>query len=58
MALKLIFCLLISPKIEFVKVEKAMLQMVARHWEFIFFFLTSPNYDLGEFEKAMFQGVA
>jgi len=53
--LKVIFCLLISPKFEFVKFEKAMFQTVARHWEFLFFLLTSSKCDLGKDEKAMFQ---
>jgi len=50
MALKVIFCLLTSPKFDFVDVEKAMFQVVARHWELIFFLLSSPKCDLGEVE--------
>jgi len=46
---------LISPKFEFVKFEKAMFQMVARHWKLIFFLLTSLKSNLGNVEKAMFQ---
>jgi len=53
--LKVIFCLLTSPKFDFVEFEKAMFQVVARHWELIFFLLTSSKCDLGENEKAIFR---
>jgi len=43
--------------IDFGEVEKAIFQVVARHWEHIFFFLTTPICDLGEVEKAMFEGL-
>jgi len=35
--LKVIFCLLTSPKFSIGEVEKAMFQVVARHLELIFF---------------------
>ena len=37
--------------------EKAMIQVVANHWELIFSLLTNPKCEIGEVEKAMFQGV-
>jgi len=53
--LKVISCLLLSPKFEFVKFENTMFQMVARQRKLIFFLLNSLKCDLGEGEKAMFQ---
>ena len=44
-------------KIRLGEVEKAMIQVVARHWELIFFLLTSPKCGLCYVEKAMFQVV-
>jgi len=49
---------LLSPKFVFGNVEKAICQLVARHWVLIFFLLTNPKCNLGEVEKAMFQGIA
>jgi len=37
--------------------EKAMIQVVANHWELIFFLFTSPKCELGEVEKAMYLGL-
>ena len=51
--LKIIFGLLTNQKFYFGDVEKAMFQVVARHWEHIFFLLTITKSDIGEFEKAM-----
>jgi len=45
--LKVTFYLLTSPKFVFGEVEKAMFQMVARHWELILFLLPSPKCDFG-----------
>ena len=53
-----IFCLLKSQKFDFGEVEKAMLQVVARHWELIFFPLSNPKCELDEVAKASFQRVA
>jgi len=53
--LKVIFYPSTSPKFDFGEVEKAMFQVLARHWEFIFLLLTSRKCDLGEVEKAMFK---
>ena len=47
-----IFCLSSSPKFDFGEVEKAMFEVVTRHWEHISFFLTSPKCELGEVVKA------
>ena len=55
--LKVIFCLLTSPKFHFGDVEKAMFEVVANHWGLIYFLLNNRKCDLGEVEKAMFQGV-
>ena len=44
--LKVNLCRLESQKFEFGEVEKAMFQMVARHWELIFFLLSNPKYEL------------
>ena len=55
---KVIFCLLKSAKFVFGTDEKAMFQVVAKHWELIFFLLTNQKCNLVEFEKAMIQGVA
>jgi len=41
--LKVIFCLLTSPKFYFGEFQKAMVQVVASYWELIFFLLTSLN---------------
>jgi len=49
--LKVIFCLLTSPKFDFPEVEKAMIKVDAGHRELIFFLLTTPKCDLGEVEK-------
>ena len=56
--LKVIFCLLTSPKFDFGEVEEAMIQVDSRHRVLIFFLLTSPKYHLGQFEKEMIQVVA
>jgi len=55
--LKIIFCLLTSPKFDFGVVVISMFQVVARQLELIFFHLTSPKCDLGEIDKAMFQRI-
>ena len=58
MALKNHYLPLEKPKIRFGNVEKAMCQVVARHWEHIFFLLSNRIWDLGDVEKVMFQMVA
>jgi len=45
-------------KKQFDKNEKAMIQVIAKHWELIFFLFACPKCDLGEVVKAMFQGDA
>jgi len=49
---------LASPKFVFSEFNKAVNQVVARHFEHIFSFLSSLKYHLGEVEKAMFQSLA
>ena len=38
--------------------EKAMIQVVANHWELIFILFSCPKCDLDEVDKALFQGDA
>jgi len=53
--LEIIFFFLISPKCDLGEVEKAMLQLLACHFELIFGPFTIPKCDV---EKALFQGPA
>ena len=41
--LKVIFCLLTSPKFDFLEVEKTIFQVVATQSDLVFFLLTSPK---------------
>jgi len=54
--LKVKICLLRSQKFAFGEFEKAIFEVVTRHWEHIFFLLTTPKCDMGEVGKAKFEG--
>jgi len=53
---KVIFCLLTSPKFDFGEVEKAMFEVVAKHWEIIFSSTPTENATLLKSKKRCFKG--